>query len=59
MQETRMNAIAAYEAAKGAKERLEALMDVLVLCAFSLLPPDRGEIRWYVGNPFTDLNASL
>ena len=46
MQETRMNAIAAYEAAKGAKNRLAALMDVLTLCAFSLLPPDRcGVVR--------------
>ena len=46
MQETRMNAIAAYEATKGAKKRLAALMDVLTLCAFSLLPPDRvGVIR--------------
>ena len=46
MQETRMNAIAAYEATKGAKKRLAALMDVLTLAAFSLLPPDRvGVIR--------------
>ena len=41
-----MNAIAAYEATKWPKKRLAALMDVLTLCAFSLLPPDRvGVIR--------------
>jgi len=34
-----MAAIEAYESAKGAKQRMTALTDVLVLCALTLLPP--------------------
>ena len=41
-----MNAIDAYENTNGTNKRTKALKDVLVLCAFSLLPPDRvGVIR--------------
>ena len=34
-----MAAIEAYESAKGVKQRMTALTDVLVLCALTLLPP--------------------
>ena len=39
VQETRMNAIEAYEATTGTAQRRKALVDVLVLCALTLLPP--------------------
>ncbi len=34
-----MNAIEAYEATTGTAQRRKALVDVLVLCALTLLPP--------------------
>ena len=45
VQETRMAAIEAYESAKGAKQRMTALTDVLVLCALTLLPPGETTVR--------------
>ena len=40
-----MAAIEAYESAKGVKQRMTALTDVLVLCALTLLPPGETTVR--------------